>query len=45
MLYLTPKTLQRIKLNKTGIIKSKKHRQNILKFQHRFKMHNAQLSR
>ena len=36
ILYLLPKTLQRIQLNKTGISKSKQHREKILKFQHGF---------
>ena len=38
MLYLLPKTLQRIRLNETERIKGKLQWRKILKFQYRFKI-------
>ena len=44
-LYILWKTLQKIELNKTEIIKSKWQWQKILKFPDRFEIHNIQLNR
>ena len=44
-MYLLPKTLQIIQLNKTEIIKSKLQWEKISKYQYSFKIHSTQLNR